>query len=206
MLKFLNSNNSYVDILGFFYCKSISSVNSNTINSLFEFLNLSVTFSCVIILASSCLENPRDGGAWWAAVYGVTQSWTRLKRLSSSSSRMARATLNRSNTSRQLCLAFALKGEVFNISPLTSICQDTLIRFLSVCFYPVFTKIFTMNGCWALSNVVSIEMRRFSSFIHFKVVNYDDFLKYYITLVLLGKNPIWLWCESLLYYIAGYTC
>ena len=34
----------------------------------------------------TCLENPRDGGAWWAAVYGVTQSWTRLKRLSSSSS------------------------------------------------------------------------------------------------------------------------
>ena len=31
-------------------------------------------------------ENPRDGGAWWAAVYGATQSWTRLKRLSSSSS------------------------------------------------------------------------------------------------------------------------
>src|SRR5574341_942340 len=30
----------------------------------------------------SCLENPRDRGAWWAAVYGVTQSWTRLKRLS----------------------------------------------------------------------------------------------------------------------------
>ena len=26
----------------------------------------------------SCLENPRDGEAWWAAVYGVTQSWTRL--------------------------------------------------------------------------------------------------------------------------------
>ena len=34
----------------------------------------------------SCLENPRDGGAWWAAVYGVSQSQTRLKRLSSSSS------------------------------------------------------------------------------------------------------------------------
>ena len=34
----------------------------------------------------SCLENPRDGGAWWAAVYGVTQSRTRLKWLSSSSS------------------------------------------------------------------------------------------------------------------------
>ena len=38
-------------------------------------------------LQSSCLENPRDGGAWWAAIYGVAQSRTRLKRLSSSSSR-----------------------------------------------------------------------------------------------------------------------
>ena len=37
-------------------------------------------------LRCSCLENPRDGGAWWAAVYGVAQSWTQLKRLSSSSS------------------------------------------------------------------------------------------------------------------------
>ena len=34
-------------------------------------------------LQCSCLENPRDGGAWWAAVYGVAQSQTRLKRLSS---------------------------------------------------------------------------------------------------------------------------
>ena len=34
-------------------------------------------------LQCSCLENPRDGGSWWAAVYGATQSWTRLKRLSS---------------------------------------------------------------------------------------------------------------------------
>ena len=32
-------------------------------------------------LQCSCLENPRDGRAWWAAVYGVTQSQTRLKRL-----------------------------------------------------------------------------------------------------------------------------
>ena len=45
------------------------------------------SFSCIgkgngSPLQCSCLENPRDGGAWWAAVYGVTQSWTRLKRLS----------------------------------------------------------------------------------------------------------------------------
>ena len=37
-------------------------------------------------LQCSCMENPRDGVAWWAAIYGVAQSWTRLKRLRSSSS------------------------------------------------------------------------------------------------------------------------
>ena len=31
------------------------------------------------LLQYSGLENPRDGGAWWAAVYGVARSWTRLK-------------------------------------------------------------------------------------------------------------------------------
>ena len=52
------------------------------------------SFSCIgegngNPLQCSCLENPRDsprdGGAWWAAIYGVTQSQTRLKQLSSSS-------------------------------------------------------------------------------------------------------------------------
>ena len=38
-------------------------------------------------LQCSCLENPRDGRAWWAAVCGVAQSWTQLKRLSSSSAK-----------------------------------------------------------------------------------------------------------------------
>ena len=41
-------------------------------------------------LQCSCLENPRDGGAWWAAISGVAQSQTRLKRLSSSSSKAQR--------------------------------------------------------------------------------------------------------------------
>ena len=40
-------------------------------------------------LQCSCLENPRDRGAWWAAVYGVAQGQTRLKWLSSSSSSRA---------------------------------------------------------------------------------------------------------------------
>ena len=44
-------------------------------------------------LHCSCLKNPRDSRAWWAAVYGITQSWTRLKRLSSSSSKTLRLLL-----------------------------------------------------------------------------------------------------------------
>ena len=55
-----------------------------------ERLHFHVSLSCIgegngNPLRCSCLENLRDGGAWWAAVYGVTQSRTRLKRLSSSS-------------------------------------------------------------------------------------------------------------------------
>ena len=41
-------------------------------------------------LQCSCLENPRDGGAWWAAIYGVAQSQTWLKRLSSISRKSLR--------------------------------------------------------------------------------------------------------------------
>ena len=56
-----------------------------------EWLHFPFSLSCIgegngNPLQCSCLENPRDGGAWWAAVYGVAQSRTWLKRLSSSSS------------------------------------------------------------------------------------------------------------------------
>ena len=56
-----------------------------------ERLHFYLSLSCIgegngIPLQYSCLENPRDGGAWWVAIYGVAQSRTRLKRLSSSSS------------------------------------------------------------------------------------------------------------------------
>ena len=53
-----------------------------------ERLHFHFSFSCIgegngNPLQCSCLENPRDRGAWWAAIYGVTQSRTRLKWLSS---------------------------------------------------------------------------------------------------------------------------
>ena len=56
-----------------------------------EWLHFHFSLSCIgerngNPFQCSCLENPRDGGAWWAAIYGVAQSRTRMKRLSSSSS------------------------------------------------------------------------------------------------------------------------
>jgi len=66
--------------------QSMGSLESDTT----ERLHFHFSLSCIgegngNPLQCSCLENPRDGGAWWAAVYGVAQSRTRLKRLSSSS-------------------------------------------------------------------------------------------------------------------------
>ena len=56
-----------------------------------EWLHFHFSLSCIgegngNPLQCSCLENPRDGVAWWAASYGVAQSWIQLKWLSSSSS------------------------------------------------------------------------------------------------------------------------
>ena len=52
------------------------------------------------LLQCSCLENPRDGGAWWAAIYGVAQSWTWLKQLSSSSSSSRMASIQKSTSNK----------------------------------------------------------------------------------------------------------
>ena len=65
----------------------MGSLESDTI----EWLPFHISLSCIgeengNPLQCSCLENPRDGGAWWAAFYGVAQSRTQLKWLSSSSS------------------------------------------------------------------------------------------------------------------------
>ena len=65
--------------------QSMGSLESDTT----EQLPFHVSLSCIgegngNPLQYSCLENPREGGAWWASVYGVAQSRTRLKRLSSS--------------------------------------------------------------------------------------------------------------------------
>ena len=70
-------------------CSPWGSVESDTT----ERLHFHFSLSCIgegngNPLQCSCLENHRDGGAWWAVVYGVSQSRTRLKRLSSSNSKL----------------------------------------------------------------------------------------------------------------------
>ena len=68
----------------------LQSVGSLRVNTT-EQLHFDFSLSCIgegngNPLQSSCLENPRNGGVWWPAIYGVAQSRTRLKRHSSSSS------------------------------------------------------------------------------------------------------------------------
>ena len=66
--------------------QSMGSLESDTTERLhFHFSLLCIGEGNGNPLQCSCLENPRDGEAWWAAVSGVAQSRTRLKRLSSSS-------------------------------------------------------------------------------------------------------------------------
>ena len=88
-------------LLFFLYCdystdaynKSLPSFHENKYPKYISTERLHFDFSLSCIgegngnpLQCSCLENPRDGGAWWVAVYGVAQSRIRLKRLSSSNS------------------------------------------------------------------------------------------------------------------------
>ena len=66
-------------------------------------------------LQCSCLGNPRDGGAWWAAVYGVSLSWTRLKWLRSSSSRYADDTTLMAEREELKSLLMKVKEESENV-------------------------------------------------------------------------------------------
>ena len=76
-------------------------------------------------LQHSCLENLRDGGAWWAAIYGVTQSQTRLKRLSSSSSSPYRVT---TDFTVYNSFAFSKRSNSWN----HIVCQFSSVQFISV--------------------------------------------------------------------------
>ena len=95
-----------------------------------EWLHFHFSLSCVgegngNLLQCSCLENPRDGGAWWAAVYGVSQSWTRLIRLSSSSSSSSIYNLILKNAILKLC-DIEWINQMFTYSVSEKILQENL--------------------------------------------------------------------------------
>ena len=78
-----------------------------------ERLHFHFSFSCTgegngNPLQGSCLENPRDGRAWWSAVYGVAQTRTGLKRLSSSSTRFREKIHNHQMLIMQEIVTFGL--------------------------------------------------------------------------------------------------
>ena len=87
--------------------------------------------------------NPRDGGAWWAAIYGVAQSWTRLKRLSSSSSSKITADGDCSHEiKRRLLLGRKVMTNLDSICKSRDITLPTKVRLAKAMVFPV-----VMYGC-----------------------------------------------------------
>ena len=76
-------------------------------------------------LQYSCLENPRDGGVWWAAVYGVPQSWTLLKRLSSSSSSSSSSSILKSRDITLPTKVHLVKAMVFPVVMWELDCEES---------------------------------------------------------------------------------
>ena len=106
--------------------------------------SLSLFLSCIgegngNPLQCSCLENPMDGGAWWAAIYGVAQSRTRLKQLSSSSSKI---TID-GDCSHEIKRCFLLGRKVMNnldcILKSRDITLPTKDRLVKAMVFPVVT-------------------------------------------------------------------
>ena len=137
--------------------QSMGSLESDTT----ERLHFQFSLSCIgegngNPLQCSCLENPRDGGAWWAAVYGVVQSQTRLKRLGSSSS------IGETPRMRHL------EVEVFNHRRISKIFQIASVQFqfsrwLScVCLFATpwtaaYQASLSITSSWNLLKLMSIE-------------------------------------------------
>jgi len=95
-------------------------------------------------LQCSCLENPRDRWAWWAAVYGVTQSRTRLKQLSSSSSSGDHVVV-------LIC-----------ISLLTNDVKHLFMWLFGMCIYILFTEM-RVHAFFSFSNLIYFYCWIFSS-------------------------------------------
>ena len=84
-------------------------------------------------LQCSCLENPRDGGAWWAAVYGVAQSWTWLTRLSSSSSSSCVLSVYTQHLSLEKMLLESSKYQEYTLLLFHFTCEELRVSSCTTC-------------------------------------------------------------------------
>ena len=100
-------------------------------------------------LQCSCLENPRDGGAWWAAVYGLAQSLTRLKWLRSSS---------------RCLIAFSSKSMIFLFAFFFSIVSKILLpafqSFLAILNFELLKLLRLWLSTWVLVSPCQMDLRR----------------------------------------------
>ena len=92
----------------------------------------------------SCLENPRDRGAWWAAVYGVAQSRTRLKQLSSHSSSSSQRIKSNQDMRCASCLGGGGGGLV------TKLCPTFAMPWIAACQASLFTGFPRQEYCSGL--------------------------------------------------------
>ena len=125
--------------------------------------SLSLFLSCIgegngNPLQCSCLENPMDGGAWWAAIYGVAQSRTRLKQLSSSSSKITVDGDCSHEIKRRLLLRKKVMTSLERILKSRDITLPTKICLVKAMVFPIVTY-----GCesWTIKKA---ECRRIVAF------------------------------------------
>ena len=118
-----------------------------------DWLHFHFSFSCIVErngnrLQYSCLENPRDGGGWWAAVYGVAQSPTQLKWLSSSMYSVA-VILHVSWLWLWKCFIFIL--QLFSLLFPTLYCKSQRTNIIYMCVYIyiyIYKIFFTLAICF----------------------------------------------------------
>ena len=110
-------------------------MDGNKKNIFFHLSSKAASQYCDMLVQCSCLENPRGGGAWWVAIYGVAQSWTRLKQLSSSSS----------SSFIYSCLCYIAKCLYFNTHIICNFSNIFIGRGNGRCFFGVLVPCFWNN-------------------------------------------------------------
>ena len=139
-----------------------------------EWLHFHLSLSCIgggdgNPLQCSCLENPRDRGAWLAAIYGVTQSWTRLKWLSSSSSRTFNSLFDCVKFVRNYQMAHRVYFLPLPRNPFWGISKVPKIYLSSCCFQWIFQSIHWFITNHPLKDMMDLEQTTNSGYVEIRI-------------------------------------